>query len=213
MEEKNLQLDRLVFFSDAVVAIAITLLALDLKVGHTHDGHLHFPDIAAEWKTFAAFLLSFFNIANFWTSHHTFFGYIKKIDRRLMWYNINWLLFIVVLPFSTSLVSAYFSDYTSIVVYSLNLFAIAVFQNMIWDYASDSHFTSNGLEVKFDKRIRLMCNLDMLNSLIGIVLAFFHPTLAFIFLLTKLPIFVVVFVIIGRQKIKLRKSGNIKKEE
>lgn len=206
MEEKNLQLDRLVFFSDAVVAIAITLLALNLKIDHTPDGHLHFSDIAAQWKTFAAFLLSFFNIANFWRSHHIFFGYIKKIDGRMLWYNINWLLFVAVLPFSTSLVSAYFSDYTSIVVYSLNLFAIAVFQNLIWDYASDRQFTSKELEPEFDKRIRMMCNLDMLNSLIGVVLAFFHPTIAFIFLLTKLPVFLIVFVVIGREKIKQKKN-------
>ena len=70
MEQKNLSLERLVFFSDAVVAIAITLLALDIRVGPTPTGRLHFSDIAELWKPLLAFVLSFFNIANFWRTHH-----------------------------------------------------------------------------------------------------------------------------------------------
>ena len=72
MEDKNLQLDRLVFFSDAVVAIAITLLALDLRLPRPAPAHLHLADILAQWRTFAAFLLSFLNIAQFWKTHHNF---------------------------------------------------------------------------------------------------------------------------------------------
>jgi len=73
MEEKNLQLERLVFFSDAVVAIAITLLVLDIKIEHTETGHLQFKDIWNQWHKMLAYGLSFFNIANFWKAHHTFF--------------------------------------------------------------------------------------------------------------------------------------------
>jgi uncharacterized membrane protein len=76
MDEKNLQLERTVFFCDAVVAIAITLLALNIKIPVTL--HLHFQDLVKEWKIFAAFSLSFLNIANFWKTHHSFFAHIKK---------------------------------------------------------------------------------------------------------------------------------------
>jgi Endosomal/lysosomal potassium channel TMEM175 len=65
MKEKNLPLERLVFFSDAAVAIAITLLALDLRIEPTKDRHLHFADIFSQGQHFAAFILSFLMIAIF----------------------------------------------------------------------------------------------------------------------------------------------------
>lgn len=70
--QKNLELERLVFFSDAIAAIAITLLALELKVS-PKGAHLEFADIAAAWHSFAAFFLSFIIIAVFWVNHHRFF--------------------------------------------------------------------------------------------------------------------------------------------
>lgn len=206
LEEKNLQLERLVFFSDAVVAIAITLLALDIKIEPTASGHLRFSDIYDEWKVFAAFVLSFINIANFWKTHHAFFSHIKQIDERLLWYNILWLFFIVTLPFSTSLVSSYFFDTPAIFLYSLNIFCIAVFQNSIWDYASgvnggkesEHNFLKKDSITDFMiSQYRLFCNLDMLNALLAIALSFFSPPIAFVSLFTKLPLIVLARMYYG----------------
>src|SRR5689334_22036352 len=110
-KEKNLELDRLVFFSDAVVAIAITLLALDLRIEKGEElSKLSFAAIGHLWPKFAAFLLSFILIAVFWKVHHKFFFHIRKIDVNLLWFNIFWLLFIVLLPFTTTLISNYFNQ-------------------------------------------------------------------------------------------------------
>lgn len=188
MEEKNLQLERTVFFCDAVVAIAITILALEIKIEHK-EGHLEFADITSQWKIFAAFLLSFINIASFWKTHHTFFSHIKKVDEKLVWYNIAWLFFIVLLPFSTSLVGYFLFDTSAIFTYSLNSFLIAIFQNLIWDYVSDrpTFLKEESLDETTNSQIRLYCNLDMLNGIIAIIVSFFSPIIAFVLLFTKLP--------------------------
>ncbi|CAN5179011.1 TMEM175 family protein [soil metagenome] len=218
---KNLQLERLVFFSDAVVAIAITLLALDIKIEPIPSGHLSFSNIWGEWKVFSAFLLSFINIANFWKTHHAFFAHIKKIDERLLWYNIVWLFFIVLLPFSTSLVSSYFFDTPAIFLYSLNILLIASFQNLIWDYASDTTWLSDQKPNRYEflkentttdfmiSQYRLFCNLDMINALVALVLSFLSPAVAFISLFTKLPLIVVARLFYGTrdQRSELKRPG------
>lgn len=188
MAEKNLELDRLVFFSDAVVAIAITLLALDLKIDKTTTNHLRFSDLLSAADNFAAFVLSFFIIAAFWKVHHEFFYYIKKIDNKLLWNNVAWLLFIVILPFSSSLVSEYFFDKASNFVYSANVFLITIFQNNIWDHASAKFaHIKEGTGSDIVRSYRIACNVAMLNAILAMILSFIYPPAAFITLLVRLP--------------------------
>lgn len=192
MEDKNLSLERLVFFSDAVVAIAITLLALDIRVEPTSNGTLQFSDVGNLWKPLLAFALSFLNIANFWRTHHAFFIHIDKVDERLLWYNVAWLLFIVLFPFSTSLLSNFWGESVAVFIYSLNTLFIALFQNLIWDYASDKKYLKvETITPETDKRFRTFCNLDMINGVLAVAMAFINPIAAFILLLTKLPMIVI----------------------
>lgn len=100
-EGNRIATERLVFFSDAVIAIAITLLALELPipVGRTtaeswHDFHRHFDD-------YLAFLISFVVIANAWFAHHWLYRYVRRVHRRVAGINMLWLLTIIVTPFAT----------------------------------------------------------------------------------------------------------------
>lgn len=100
-------LDRLVFFSDATVAIAITLLILpsvDFASEIAKDGNLgnFFGDHA---ETLIAFLISFAVIANLWFVHHQLFELIDDYTLPLGWLNMLWLVSIVAIPFSTSVLA------------------------------------------------------------------------------------------------------------
>jgi uncharacterized membrane protein len=101
--------ERLIFFSDAVVAIAITLLALGLPTPPISAGSEH--DIAAAlWARpyrldYLAFLISFIVIGSHWRSHHRLFRYVARLDQRLIGLNLAWLLMIVIIPFATRLLA------------------------------------------------------------------------------------------------------------
>jgi uncharacterized membrane protein len=82
------QLERLVFFSDAIFAIAITLLVLDLKLAPDSHGVIIWDEIGP--KLFA-FALSFFVIGIYWLNHHQLFGALRTEDGALRWVNLLFL--------------------------------------------------------------------------------------------------------------------------
>ena len=124
------------------------------------------------------------------------------MDDRMMFLNICWLFLIVTLPFVTTLVSAHFAETPVIFLYSMNVLGLAIFQNSIWDYADGKKYIDKEkLPEIARRRFRLTFNLDMINSLVCVVLSFFFPTLAFIFLFFKLPMFLfAAFYLTGKRK-------------
>jgi uncharacterized membrane protein len=97
--------DRLIFFSDAVVAIAITLLALELPVPAGRDVSDFWRSVREHDGHYLAFLISFFVIAASWGQHHRVFRAAERVDRRLRAINMLWLLMIVTNPFATKLLT------------------------------------------------------------------------------------------------------------
>jgi uncharacterized membrane protein len=211
MNKKEIAYERVLFFSDAIVAIAITLLALDLRLNVPPTQHITFIDLIAPWQKYLAFILSFLNIAGFWRTHHDFFIYIKKMDQRMMLINTLWLFFIVALPFSTSVVSQHFGDPAAIFLYCINVFSISVCQNFIWDYAflKTDYTDKESMTPLEQARFRGMLNLDMINGLIAIILSFFLPRLAFYLLFFKLTF----FISIPFFNMSIRKKGIISEDE
>lgn len=201
--KKGLELERLVFFSDAIVAIAITLLAFGLKVNVPAEQHITFDDLVHPWKTYLAFLLSFINIAGFWQTHHTIFYYVRKIDRRMMVLNLIWLFFIVVLPFTNSIISVHFPDKPAIVLYCCNILFIAIMQKFIWDYGDDEIAVKPGDEMI--EHIDLMFTLDTMNAAVAVAVSFFYPEWAFILLFFKIPIFIFGTFYVASKRRKSRK--------
>jgi|HubBroStandDraft_3_1064219.scaffolds.fasta_scaffold219490_2 uncharacterized membrane protein len=97
--------DRLIFFSDAVVAIAITLLAIDLPVPTGNTTSEFWFSVRHNDGRYAAFLISFLVIAAAWRHHHSVFRYLQVIDSRLLTLNLAWLLMIILNPFATKLLT------------------------------------------------------------------------------------------------------------
>ena len=97
--------DRLVNFSDAVVAIAITLLILPLVESVVEfDGDVSVFVLSNLYQIFV-FFLSFVVIGNFWMVHHRLYEKVTDYSTPLIWANLLWLLSIVFLPFPTELLA------------------------------------------------------------------------------------------------------------
>ena len=90
--------ERMVFFSDAVFAIALTLLALDLKLPEGIPAEQLDSALGAAWPQLLAYALSFVIIAETWMSHHSDFALIRRFNANLAWLNLALLFFIAMLP-------------------------------------------------------------------------------------------------------------------
>ncbi|HEY6742669.1 MAG TPA: TMEM175 family protein [Lapillicoccus sp.] len=103
-EAAGQSVERLAFFSDAVVAIAMTLLALELPVPDADSGSGLADFVADHLGEYLAFLISFFVIAQYWRGHHRVYRYVTDAPPRLVSLNIFWLLTVVVTPYATRVI-------------------------------------------------------------------------------------------------------------
>lgn len=129
---------RLEALSDGVIAVAITLLVLDLKVPHVGDGSL-WDALVAQWPAYAAYLTSFLVIGILWLNHHSIFRQIASATRGLMLINLVVLMLIVAVPFATSLVADYLAEpgtnaKVAMATYSALALAIALGMTALWGY-------------------------------------------------------------------------------
>jgi len=105
--KREFQLERIILFSDAVFAIAITLLVLEIKVPHvgedTNNSLINI--LIGMTPKFIGFFISFLVIGQYWIVHHKLFGFVDDYNGGLLWLNLIFLMSIVLMPFSTALYS------------------------------------------------------------------------------------------------------------
>jgi len=118
-------------FSDGVLAIAVTLLVLDLRVPVKNTLHGTLASaLAHEWPAYAAYVTSFLVIGIIWVNHHAVFKLIGQVDRITLFLNLLLLMTVVAIPFTTSLLSEYLLDggpdaRTAALVYSAVMLAMS----------------------------------------------------------------------------------------
>jgi uncharacterized membrane protein len=140
--ENGRELDRIVFFSDAVFAIAITLLVLDIHVPEIPERLVdeQLPGrLLALWPKYLSYVLSFVVILMYWMAHHITFRAIKRYDRTLIWLNSLFLMCIAFLPFPTSLLGEYGDNQLAVAIYAASVAVARLLLTAVWWYASSGH--------------------------------------------------------------------------
>jgi uncharacterized membrane protein len=124
--------DRLLTLSDGVVAIAITLLVLQLNV--PSPAGLHHPDSASELASalgngadrLVSYVISFYVIAQFWLVHHRVFRRITGQQEGLAWWNFAFLFTITIMPFTSDLLGEFSANPLAVDIFAANLLLATV---------------------------------------------------------------------------------------
>ncbi len=126
--------DRIVLFTDGVLAILMTLLVIEIEVPFLADESMG-TAMAGLLKTIphlTSFAFSFFTLAVFWVNHHHFFHALNKTDWVLLWHNIHLLFWLALVPFTTAFLGEHPTVPLVAAVYALNLaFAAIAFSFMV----------------------------------------------------------------------------------
>lgn len=184
------QLERLTFFSDAVFAIAITLLVIEI----------HVPEVAMNEQALAqalldlipryiGFIVSFFVVGRFWIAHHRLFGMLGAADPRLIWANLVLLLMIAFMPFPTAVISEYVGLRVGVGLYTAWLTLLGIVNRWVIHVAlHDRRLLREGVE---EAAIRRHIRDSWIPLLIGVsafALDMVRPELALVALVVGTPV-------------------------
>jgi uncharacterized membrane protein len=139
---------RLVAFSDAVFAISITLLVLEIGPPTDYTNLLH--GLVALWPSYLAYALTFLFIGQVWANHHVMYDHIGAADRLLLLLNTLLLMAVVFLPFATSVLAGALDsghgERTAVVFYGIAFAVTALTFNAVWQYGSRRRLLSDALD-------------------------------------------------------------------
>jgi uncharacterized membrane protein len=175
-------LERLVFLSDAVFAIAMTLLALDvrlpagLELGTNEALVSALGDIGPQ---ILAYVISFVVIGAFWMGHYRTFRVLTAADGRLMWLNLAFLLCIALLPFPTSVVAAHGDLAAAVILYATFAGITGLLSALVWVYAASvAHLARPTVTPQLARHITYMALTVPALFLASIPIALANPLLA-----------------------------------
>jgi uncharacterized membrane protein len=133
--------------SDGVIAIAITLLVLEITVPEIPVGSpiSVLPVLIFEqWHEFFGFVLSFLVIGSYWVNHRRIFVHIERHDKGIVWLNLLFLLMVAFIPFASSIFATY-PDQFGIMFLSGTLALTGFTLALLWSYASWKELVEDGL--------------------------------------------------------------------
>ncbi|KTG30962.1 TMEM175 family protein [Haloferax profundi] len=182
--------DRLLALSDGVIAIAITLLVLEITVPEIPPGRpvsILSNLVFEQWHEFFAYVLSFLVIGFYWVLHRRIFLYIEAHDKGVVWLNLLFLLMVAFVPYGTSLFSTYPTQF-GVMFYAGILALTGLTLTLLWSYASRHDILEEGLTSTLVVLEGARFLASPLVFVFSIVIANFDTTLAILSWLLLLPI-------------------------
>jgi len=174
-------LERLVFFSDAVFAIAITLLIIEIHapdLPRDSSDQAYLVALAHLIPNFVGYLVSFWVIGMFWMGHHRIFGFALRQGPRIVAWNLLLLGSIAFLPFSTAFLSANAGDRVPTVFYCVSLLTCALLNMRVGRIATSPPMVDPSVPAGDIGYIRRRGMSVVLGAAGALIVAFFVPAAA-----------------------------------
>jgi uncharacterized membrane protein len=175
-EGNEIEFSRIVAFSDGVFAIAITLLVLALDIPEHLGGESVGEALWDQRENLLAYALSFAVIGRFWIVHHRFFSEVTGFDGRLLWLNILYLAWVVLIPFSSKVLGEHGGETATVVLYAANLSGVVLTGMWMMADAHRAGLTSTARASHREQRLRSLYIATVF--LASIPVAFVAPSLA-----------------------------------
>jgi uncharacterized membrane protein len=187
--------DRIITLTDAVLAIVMTLLVLEIVVPELSRSEVttELPKRLLELLPVVwSYVTSFIILGFFWISHDDRFHYVKRANRTLLWMTVFYLMFIAFIPFSTALIGAYGDQQISVVIYGTNIIIVLAWSYLQWKYATKDHrLVDSDLDPKFITRMSRRIIVGMILYMIAITVSFLRNQASLI-LFILIPVYYLI---------------------
>jgi uncharacterized membrane protein len=191
IQRQSTEFNRVVGFSDAIFAIAMTLLVLQIDVSGLPSGGGSARDmldaLADAVPEIASFAVSFWVIGRYWLAHHWFFSRLQRLDRRALSLNLTYLGFVAFLPFPTALIGQYEENSIAFVVFALSMAAVSLMELVLARHALRSHLLGPDVPGEVWRWTRRASGFPVAIFVLSIPVAFLNPTIALLSWLVLAP--------------------------
>lgn len=206
------KVQRIEALSDGVFAIAMTIMVFDLKDPvkvMIHSDERLLLALQSILPNLLTYLLSFMTLGIFWTGQSTQFTYIHRYNRQLTWISLFFLLFVTLIPFSTSVLSHHINNTIAVLMYWFNILALGLLLLVHWKLSMRHDFLA------FEEEDGRLVNKAVVSRVIvgqllygiGASFCFFSTYASIVFIiLVQLNYALGFFAIVEKKWIKWRKK-------
>ena len=171
-EELKIGTGRIEAFSDAIIAIIMTLMILEIrlpKIENTATSSEIWHQLVSVLPNLFAYILSFAVLGSFWVNHHQFLNAVARSDRKLLWYNLHFLFWLSIIPLPTAFLAEHFQKPEASVIYGISMFMGGGSFGLMNAYAEKNELFIEKLSSKVRNRI---IKINILSSSLYIISIF-----------------------------------------
>jgi uncharacterized membrane protein len=183
---------RVVGFSDAIFAIAMTLLVLQIEISGLPQGDdsagAMVDALVDALPEIISFAVSFYVIGRYWLAHHWFFSRLERIDRRLLSQNLAYLGFVAFLPFPTALIGRYEGNSIAFLVFALSMAAVSLMELVVTRHAYRAELLRPGAPPDLWRWTRIGSGFPVGVFILSIPIGFVNTTAALLSWLVLSPV-------------------------